>query len=194
MATITKNNTFTAGATILAAEHNANFDTIYNDYNGNVTNANVAAAAAIAYSKLNLAASITAADADTSSVMAYASSRVTSGSFNFDLSSASGTTTAITGVGYTPSSVILFGNASGASSASWAVISTGAAFSIYTPGIASGWGTYETTSATNATRYVISINAYQTATYDFTTDGFTLTWTKTNTPTGTVNYFYLINK
>ena len=48
MATITKPNTFSAGETIIAAEHNANFDTIYNDYNGNITNANVASGAAIA--------------------------------------------------------------------------------------------------------------------------------------------------
>jgi len=54
MATISKPNTFSAGSTIVAAEHNSNFDTIYNDYNGNITNANVSSAAAIANSKLNL--------------------------------------------------------------------------------------------------------------------------------------------
>ena len=54
MAIIVKNNTFSNGATVIAAEHNENFDTIYNDYNGNVTNANVAAGASIALSKLNL--------------------------------------------------------------------------------------------------------------------------------------------
>src|SRR3990167_5721731 len=55
MASITKPNTFTAGTIIVASEHNANFDTIYNDYNGNITNANVSSSAGIANSKLNLA-------------------------------------------------------------------------------------------------------------------------------------------
>lgn len=52
MATITKPNTFSAGATIVASEHNANFDTIYTDYNGNITNANISGTAAIIDSKL----------------------------------------------------------------------------------------------------------------------------------------------
>jgi len=52
MALISKTNTFSAGAVIVASEHNDNFDTIYNDYNGNITNANVAAGAAIADTKL----------------------------------------------------------------------------------------------------------------------------------------------
>ena len=56
MALITKPNTFSAGAIIVAAEHNSNFDTIYNDYNGNITNANLAAGAAIVGSKLDLSA------------------------------------------------------------------------------------------------------------------------------------------
>lgn len=55
MATISKPTTFSAGNTIIASEHNSNFDTIYNDYNGNITNINVASGAAIAASKLNLA-------------------------------------------------------------------------------------------------------------------------------------------
>ena len=52
MSLVSKPNTFSAGATIVASEHNANFDTLYNDYNGNITNANIAAAAAIADTKL----------------------------------------------------------------------------------------------------------------------------------------------
>lgn len=52
MATISKPNTFTAGTVIVASEHNSNFDTIYNDYNGNITNANIASGAAIADTKL----------------------------------------------------------------------------------------------------------------------------------------------
>jgi len=52
MAIISKPNTFTVGNTIIASEHNANDDTIYNDYNGNITNANLDASAAIANTKL----------------------------------------------------------------------------------------------------------------------------------------------
>lgn len=53
MSTITKPYTFASGAVIYAAEHNSNFDTIYTDYNGGITNANISATAAIAYSKLS---------------------------------------------------------------------------------------------------------------------------------------------
>ncbi len=51
MATISKPNTFSAGATIVASEHNDNFDTIYDDYNGNITNANISDSAAISDTK-----------------------------------------------------------------------------------------------------------------------------------------------
>ena len=62
MSLVVKPYVFSAGATIIASEHNSNFDIIYNDFNGNITNANIATAAAIAYSKLNLTASIVNAD------------------------------------------------------------------------------------------------------------------------------------
>lgn len=52
MATIALPNTFTSGTTIQSAQVNSNFTTIYNDYNGNVTNANIAAGAAIVDTKL----------------------------------------------------------------------------------------------------------------------------------------------
>src|SRR3990167_2377020 len=52
MAIIVKPNTFSAGATIIASEHNANFDVIFSDYNGNITNSNLAANAAIVDTKL----------------------------------------------------------------------------------------------------------------------------------------------
>lgn len=54
MGLISKSFTFSAGATIIASEHNDNFDTIYNDYNGNITNANIASNASIANTKLDL--------------------------------------------------------------------------------------------------------------------------------------------
>ena len=43
MSIISKPYTFSQGATIVASEHNANFDTLYNDYNGNITNSNLSA-------------------------------------------------------------------------------------------------------------------------------------------------------
>lgn len=52
MATITKGYTFSAGGTIIAAEHNSNFDTIYALVNGNIDNANIKAAAGIVDTKL----------------------------------------------------------------------------------------------------------------------------------------------
>jgi hypothetical protein len=54
MALITKSYTFSAGATILASEHNQNFDVLYNWANGNVDNANIKASAGISLSKLAL--------------------------------------------------------------------------------------------------------------------------------------------
>lgn len=52
MATIGKPYEFTSGTKAVASQVNSNFDTLYNDYNGNITNANLAAAAAIVDTKL----------------------------------------------------------------------------------------------------------------------------------------------
>jgi hypothetical protein len=68
MGVITKPNTYVAGSTILASEVNANEDTLYTLVNGNIENANIKAAAAIAYSKLNLTGAILAADLATDAV------------------------------------------------------------------------------------------------------------------------------
>jgi hypothetical protein len=62
MAIIVIPNVFSAGNTIIASQHNSNFATIYNDYNGNITDSNVAAGAAIEYSKLQLVNSIKSTD------------------------------------------------------------------------------------------------------------------------------------
>lgn len=52
MALITKPNTFSAGETIVASEHNSNFDTVYNEFNGSISNANIDGSAAIVDTKL----------------------------------------------------------------------------------------------------------------------------------------------
>jgi hypothetical protein len=59
MAIISKGHTFNAGAIVVASEHNTNLDTLYNDYNGNITNANLSASAGIVDTKLS---QITTAD------------------------------------------------------------------------------------------------------------------------------------
>lgn len=51
--TISKPYTYAPGQTLPAATLNANYDTIYNDYNGNITNANLSNSAGIVFSKLS---------------------------------------------------------------------------------------------------------------------------------------------
>ncbi len=70
MAIISIPFTFTVGATIVASQHNSNFSTIYSDYNGNVIDSNVAANAAIAYTKLSLVNSVRNTDILSTSVFA----------------------------------------------------------------------------------------------------------------------------
>lgn len=54
MAQVTKNYTLSSGGQIKASEHNSNYDTIYNEFNGNIDNDNIKAAAGIVASKLDL--------------------------------------------------------------------------------------------------------------------------------------------
>ncbi len=54
MAIIVKPFTFSAGAVIIASQHNSDYDTIFSDYNGNIDNNNIAPGAAIVASKLDL--------------------------------------------------------------------------------------------------------------------------------------------
>lgn len=51
---ITLPNVFIAGQVLTALELNQNFQTIYNDYNGNITNSNIASTAGITLNKLAL--------------------------------------------------------------------------------------------------------------------------------------------
>lgn len=70
MALITLPFTFSAGAVIVASQHNSNFTTISSDYNGNIDNSNIVSNAGIVYSKLNLATSILNADINASASIA----------------------------------------------------------------------------------------------------------------------------
>lgn len=52
MGVVTRPNTYTTGNTITAAENEANETTIYNEFNGNIDNANIKSSAAIVESKI----------------------------------------------------------------------------------------------------------------------------------------------
>jgi len=62
MSLITLPYVFSVGQTIIASQHNNNFSTIYNDYNGNITSANMASNISIPYSSLSLNNSIRQTD------------------------------------------------------------------------------------------------------------------------------------
>lgn len=79
MSTITKPNIFSSGATIIASEHNSNFDTMYNDYNGSINNSNIAANAAIVDTKL---AQITTANKVASTALTVGAASFTTGAFS----------------------------------------------------------------------------------------------------------------
>jgi len=70
MSQVQKQFTFSSGAVVVASEHNTNFDDIYNEFNGNISNTNISGSAAIAYSKLNLTGSILNADIATDASIA----------------------------------------------------------------------------------------------------------------------------
>lgn len=70
MALITLPFTFSAGAVIIASQHNSNFTTISSDYNGNIDNTNIVAGAGITYSKLTLTGGIVNADINASAAIA----------------------------------------------------------------------------------------------------------------------------
>lgn len=55
MSIVVKPYTFSAGAVIIASQHNSDYDVLYSDYNGNIDNTNIAANAGILASKLNQA-------------------------------------------------------------------------------------------------------------------------------------------
>jgi len=53
---------FASGNTIIASQHNLNFSTIVNDYNGNIQNVNLSGSAGITYANLSLGGNIVNAD------------------------------------------------------------------------------------------------------------------------------------
>lgn len=231
MATITLPKTWATGDTLTASDLNNQFTTIANDYNGNITNANIASGAAIDVAKIsgtavNLSSAQTITGAKTfstaplltfgteaagdtyygsadgtinrlaagaagafltivSGLPAWATARFKVATFSRDLTAASGNV-GYTGVGFQPTQVIFlgvintakgmtigFGNASDNESISQ---------------IHDGTMTYDSTCL----RIYQASGAIQGAVIaSLDSDGFTLTWTKSGSPTGTANFIYL---
>lgn len=96
MSTITRPNSYTAGTTIDPTQVNSDLNTIYNDYNGNITNANVASGAAIAASKLALA-TISQTVAMSGSALNFAEGGSLSSASTVNIGAATGNSLHITG-------------------------------------------------------------------------------------------------
>lgn len=84
MALITRTS-FSTGDIPTAAQWNTQFDTVYNEFNGSISNANISGSAAIAYSKLNLATSIVNADISASAAIAYSKLNLATSIVNADI-------------------------------------------------------------------------------------------------------------
>lgn len=117
-----------------------------------------------------------------------AGSQVKVGSFNFDLTTATGTTVSVTGVGFQPSKILFYTAQAG------------------NAGVGSGFGIDDGTnryvvyrdtsnnqqfSSSLSMKYDSSTNDQDIYVNSFDADGFTLNNTKANSPTGTLNVIYI---
>lgn len=119
--------------------------------------------------------------------MQYSDTRFKVGSFTRDISLASGTQ-AVTGVGFSPKALFFIANVDS--------LSTKPSVGVDDATTAGGWGIRSTFSAVD---YSANSIIFRTATSDdylgklssLDSDGFTITWTKTGSPTGTATIVYI---
>jgi hypothetical protein len=221
MSIIAKPYTYVKGTNIYASEANLNFDTIYNDYNGNISNANIVAGAGIVYSKLSLTGNIVNADISSGAAITddklsqiTTASKVSGtaitglaslpagagvipsanvpattvtnkiGYFTLDLSFVGGNS-AYTGIGFKPSYVNIISQ-----------VVTGA---IPVQGFDNGTSHYcdfaaggtQGISSSYSIIWFSGPGAWQGGyVTSLDNDGFTINWTKTGSPTGTLKVIY----
>ena len=110
------------------------------------------------------------------------------GSFTRDTSLASGDQ-AVTGVGFQPKGILFFMGQSGAASneASWGFTDASGGSSV----LRDGTGIFKSDSSPIFDRQSGSGTQYTGVLDSFDADGFTITWTKAGSPTGTINIKYL---
>jgi hypothetical protein len=117
------------------------------------------------------------------------------GTFTFDLATATGDVS-YTGVGFVPRVVLFMGSlAANGNVASWGIgKSSSIGYSVYSRTGASA-GTYGfSSSGICITGFVSAGNSNSSMIKTMDSDGFTLTWTKTGAPTGTISVMYLAIK
>ena len=110
------------------------------------------------------------------------------GTFTRDLSLASGNQS-VTGVGYQPSAIIFLSVEVGTSEMSFGFDNDTLAYGIFdNNGTSSGTYTY---AGFSTGAYQNSSNTYEGKISSFDSDGFTITWTKTGSPSGTLTVMYM---
>ena len=188
MALVTKSFTFTVGSTIIASEHNSNFDVIINDYNGNITNANISGTAAISDAKL---AQITTASKVSGAALTSLASvpsaaglvpianipsmlQVVSATRNISL--ASGTQgILLSGTNFTPNSAIILASVTNTNKASWGISDISRHYCI----ASSGTSRYVTDSDFSIKAVTTSGSIeYKGLFSSFNSTGGVITWTK----------------
>jgi hypothetical protein len=108
------------------------------------------------------------------------------GTFNRDLAAASGDV-AYSGVGFRPSAILFMFSKAGSTTVGWGFATPAAVGNTACYG-ANVWASDQT----NALRaYVDASNAQRMTIASWDADGFTATWTKDTSPTGTINVTYL---
>lgn len=196
--------TYTEGTEIEPTDVTSNEDSLFtwgqaiNDYfsNDQLKNANLAqitTAGKVSGAALTSLSSIPsgAGVIPAANLPASATVSIFVGSFTRDMTLASGTQ-AITGVGFQPTGVIFFGAVNGTVSGSWGFGTGGTQGVLYRDD-----GTADETVSSS---YALAIfnaasSANQLATVSsYDSDGFTLTWTKNGSPTGTGTIIYFAIK
>lgn len=199
MATLSKGTTYTDGMTVTHGNLNALVDSA--TISG-IVNADIDAGAAIAPTKL--AQITTASKVHGSSLTGLASvvsgagvlpsansmlGSIKIGTFTRDMTAGTGDV-AYTGVGFTPQLLILTGGIAGTPSCAFNGFDNITAKGCTFQNDAGNQGTLST--VVTKIFGAVASDAYQQAIVKtFDADGFTLTWTKNNSPTGTATFVYV---
>ena len=121
--------------------------------------------------------------------LAYTDTRYKLGSITRDISLTS--TQAVTGFGYQPKFVRIWGAIGDTTSSSDGGSDGTNHYTIYSPNFNTpATGKYGV-GTTGALIFLIDASNYTIGTLSMDADGFTITWTKTGSPTGTATMFYL---